>query len=392
MSRKKNVLYIASYYQEDVIKQRDSKPYISQAGMNKARFMIDTLKNCGYEVFVWSNAWTNSKSFKFYKGFQSKLDENVFYSDILGVPFLNAMSCVVSGKRFIKKFLKETTIDFVVFYNMRVETAELALYIKKKFGVPVILEYEDGLESDANNSWIKRKIFENIERKVKPKLDGAILVNGLVKDRFSCRNVVIRGAVRDTVEEWKAPKGEKIKYLFASTLDEQRGIMVVLDAMKYLKDECELYITGKGPLEGLVKKTGDSRIHFLGFLDYADYEKLLAEVHACINAQKSNDLFSNVSFPSKLFEYMSAHKMIISSDVADVEEYLGSSVLIYHNDDPQELAQKMMEAKSIYNDPQSFARYTENMNRCLTDNSIEKISQQLRALMESINGEQNESI
>lgn len=381
VKRQLNVLYITSYYMEDVCKQRNPYRYISQAGMNKANFMLDLMRTCGYNVYIWSNAWTNSRSFRFYKGFQSKLNDHLYYSSIFGAPLFNVLSCEWSGKNFIRSFMGEHDIDVVIFYNMRVETSGLARYIKRKYHIPIILEYEDGLERDTNNNLLKRCIYRFVQNRVKRDLDGAIVVNSLVQNAFQCDSVVIRGAAKKTDEPTKYLKsGEKLRVLFASTLDEQRGILVVLDALKYTKLEFELYITGKGPLEEIVAENKDSRVHYLGYLEYDEYKELLKDSHVCVNAQKSGQEYAQVSFPSKMFEYLSMNKLIVSSDVADIEDCMGNAVLVYHNDNATELAQKIELAYDICENQSVRLEYAEKIEKCLNDNSMDKLAAKLASL------------
>lgn len=381
---KMNILYITSYYLEDVCKQRNSYPYISQAGMNKANFMIELMKNCGHNVYVWSNAWTNSRSFRYYRGFQSAEDDHVFYSNIVGAPILNVISCEQSGKKFVDSFMKEKSIDLVIFYNMRVETSGIAIHVKKKYGVPIILEYEDGLERDANNNAIKRFIYRVVQTRVKKFLDGAILVNSLVKNRFDCDSVVIRGVSHDKGRAMTLPNGdEKIRVLFASSLDEQRGLQVVLESLQYTSMDFELYVTGKGPMEEVVSKCEDHRLHFMGYLEYEKYVDLLESAHICLCAQKSGQKYAEVSFPSKLFEFLSMNKMVVSSDVADVEDCLGNALLVYHNDDPKELAQKLEQACSVLRNAELAQEYEAEIKKALYCNSIESISEEFQKLVNS---------
>ena len=382
-NKKLNVLYITSYYLEDVCKQRNPYRYISQAGMNKANFMLDLMQACGYNVYIWSNAWTNSRSLKFYKGFQSKQNDHLYYSSIFGAPLFNVLSCEWSGKNFIREFMKEHTLDLVIFYNMRVETSGLARYIKKKYNVPIILEYEDGLERDTNNNFIKRLVYRVVQNHVKKDLDGAIVVNSLVQNSFMCDSVVIRGAAKKNDEGMRGLEaGEKLRILFASTLDEQRGILVVLEALKHTKLDFELYITGKGPQEDAITQVKDSRVHYMGYLDYEEYKELLKKCHVCINAQKSGQEYAQVSFPSKMFEYLSNNKLIVSSDVADIEYCMGDAVLVYHNDDPKELAERIEQAYAICRDEKDRVIYGERIAKCMKDNSMEKLTAKLGSLTE----------
>lgn len=392
----KNILYVTNYYLEDVIEQRNSKPYISQAGQNKGKYIIDMLEHGGNHVTVWSNAWTNSRSFRFYKGFQSKINENVYYSDIVGIPGLNALTCLSSSKRFLKRYIKEHKIDVIVFYNMRLENSKLALYAKKHFGIPIVLQYEDGLTTDAHIIGMKRRIYQNMEDKVLKELDGAFLVNSKIK--VPCPAVVIRGAIREqqcldisgntkelAAAEMKSGAAEKVpKILFASTLDRQRGIEVVMEALKHTNADFTLQITGRGDKEALARESEDKRVEFLGYLDYETYQQKLAEADICVNAQLAHHEFGNFSFPSKIFEYLSAGKLVISSDVADAEEALGDALLIYHKDEPKELAKMIEKAITIWQKEEEWKHYQAKIADVIQENSIGRVAEKVNELLDKV--------
>lgn len=383
-----NILYVTNYYLEDVIKQRNSSPYISQAGQNKGQYIIDMLEYGGNHVTIWSNAWTNSRSFRFYKGFRSKINENVYYSDIVGIPGLNAMLCLSSSIRFLKRYVKEHKIDVIIFYNMRLENSKLALYAKKHFGIPIILQYEDGLTTDAHITGPKRMIYQKLETKVLKELDGAFLVNSRIK--VPCPAVVIRGAIRAqekvNADSNMLSQTEAIvpKILFASTLDRQRGIEVVMEALKYTKADFKLQITGRGDKEELAKNSTDDRVEFLGYLDYAAYQQKLKEAEICLNAQLAHHEFGNFSFPSKIFEYLSAGKLVISSDVADAEEALGDALLIYHEDSPQELAKAIEDGIAIWKNKSRWQYYQIKIQEVIQENSMEQVAARVNELLEKV--------
>ena len=379
----KNILYVTNYYLEDVIAQRHSGPYISQAGQNKGQYMIDMFEYGGNNVTVWSNAWTNSHSLRFYKGFQSKVNPKVYYSDIVGAPLLNALVCYWSSKKFLRKLVKNKQIDAIVFYNMRLENSKLALYAKKKLDIPIILQYEDGLTTDAHISPIKRRIFGKMEKSVLQSLDGAFLVNS--KLNVPCPSVVIRGAIREKKNHDKTyVRNEIPQLLFASTLDKQRGVSVLLEALKHIQDELILKISGRGDAESEIKKCADDRVQFLGYLTYEQYQEQLENADICINAQLAHHEFGNFSFPSKIFEYMSAGKVVVSSDVADAEDALGDTLIIYHEDNPLKLANALKEAIKVCKDEKLWMQYQTRMRRVIEENSIDNVAKRVNTLLDNI--------
>jgi glycosyltransferase involved in cell wall biosynthesis len=379
----RSILYVTNYYRDDVIRQRHSEPFISQAGQNKSQYILDVLEYGKNRVTVWSNAWTGSRTFRFYKGFASACQENLYYSSIFGAPVLNSLSCYLSSRRFLKKYMKEQKLDALIFYNMRLENSLLALYAKKHYNLPIILQYEDGLTTDAHISKIKRLVYGSMEKKVLKKLDGAFLVNSKIK--VPCPAVVIRGAMREGAKNAPFPPVEGTpQLLFSSTLDEQRGAYVLLEALKHTDAEFCLTITGRGDAGKAICSCGDKRVRYLGYLDYETYKQELASADICINAQLANHEFADFSFPSKIFEYLSAGKLVISSDMADVEEGLGDAVLVYHNDSPRELAACIERAIAVKKEPAANRQYGAAIRAIVEENSMQRVAEKVNCLLDKI--------
>lgn len=376
----KKILYIANFYLEDVIAQRNSAPFISQAGQNKSEYIIEMLRTGGNEVTVWSNAWTKSTSGKFYRGFQSEIDSQVYYADILGLPLLNVWTCKRSCKKFLRTMCKVKKFDAIVFYNMRLENAPVALWAKKKFNIPIFLQYEDGLTKDAHVKGLKRCLYGKMEEKTLPKLDGAFLVTSLLE--VPCPALVVRGAIRKKQPQESTCGNEKPVLLFASTLDRQRGIEVLLEALKFTSEDFSLVITGRGDLESKVLACKDQRVDFRGYLDFEEYKSLIKNADICINAQLSDAEFGNVSFPSKIYEYLSNGKMVVSSDVADAKTAIGDFSFIYEKDSPKELARCLNEAISALKDPKLRLEYQKKIEQFVEDNSIKKMAQKANLLLD----------
>lgn len=378
----KNILYIANYYLDDVIEQRNSAPYISQAGQNKSTYMIEMFRTGGNEVTVWSNAWTKSTSGKFYRGFQSKMDPQVYYADILGFPFLNVWACKRSCKKFLRTRCKTKKFDAIVFYNMRLENAPVALWAKKKFNIPIFLQYEDGLTKDAHVNGLKRYLYSRMEKRTLPELDGAFLVTSMLK--VPCPSLVVRGAIRNRICK-STMQHEKPILLFSSTLDRQRGIEVLLEALQFTKEDFSLVISGRGELEECATACKDQRVDYKGYVRYEEYQKLLEQADICINAQLAHAEFGNVSFPSKIYEYLSYGKLVVSSDVADAKSAIGDFCFIYEMDDPRKLAGCIDQAICVWKDKEKYSKYQRRIEHFLEENAMDKIAQKANLLLEGKN-------
>jgi glycosyltransferase involved in cell wall biosynthesis len=141
----------------------------------------------------------------------------------------------------------------------------------------------------------------------------------------------------------KAPKIPRI--IYTGRLDQEGGIAVFLEALKYIERKCRVTITGSGPLEELVKKyrNGNNYITFEyhGFLSRDEYRELLLESQIGVNPIRSQLTFGKVSFPSKILQYLEYGNVVISSNIVALNNLkpLDKYIFTYNGDSPGELAQ-----------------------------------------------------
>jgi hypothetical protein len=80
------------------------------------------------------------------------------------------------------------------------------------------------------------------------------------------------------------------------------------------------------------------------------FEQLLRDSHVGLNCQRLFAPISGVTFPSKVFTYLSAGLMVISSKAGAVERVCGNSCLYFDGETPQALASTMREVIGNYID------------------------------------------
>jgi hypothetical protein len=68
---------------------------------------------------------------------------------------------------------------------------------------------------------------------------------------------------------------------------------------------------------------------------------LKAQCHAGLNCQRTSDPISGVTFPSKVFTYISAGLLVVSSRASEVDTICGKACLYYDEETPQALAAAM---------------------------------------------------
>lgn len=374
-----NVLYIGNYMLEDVIDKRKNKKVFSQAGNNKMSAMKEALKYNGCNVCILSNGWMNSFTCLNYKGFRSHIDSDVIYLDIIDIPIINLVSVLWSGIQKIKEIICRNSIDCIIFYNFRPENSLIAYWAKKKYSIPIIVEYEDGY-GEIYKKGIKHWFFANLERWMKKYINAAILVNSKMENEFHCPTLVVRGII-DRANNFgqKTKKPVKISpvLFYGGTLDEERGIDILLAAMDKCKEVCRLQISGKGPLEPLVHSYAGDHIEYLGFLSHKEMLDKMYQADILINPQRQTNGFGDVSFPSKLFEYIKTQNMIVSSSVSDVKTALKDLVILYFHDNANDLAMAIDIAVKKLDDAEYMENRKMQVNHFIKENSVSEIGRKL---------------
>lgn len=216
------------------------------------------------------------------------------------------------------------------------------LFRKVKF----ILIYLDGKHL-IDRGW-DRVLSGLAEAWGRPLLSGAILSNPSLGRRLpdSLPKELASGFVTAKPPAPRLPDGE-VHFLYAGALAHSHGTDLLLEALKLLPDTgWRLTIAGQGSLqEQVVRCAQDPR--WRGRLEYRPpmpppvFEQFIGTHHAGLNCQRISTSISNVTFPSKVFSYLSAGLLVISSKAGCVEEICGKACFYYEDETPRSLADAM---------------------------------------------------
>lgn len=344
----KRVLYLCNYMTDDIQKKRNNRATFSQAANNKITGIAKALLYNDCEVVILSSGLVNNKTGRFYPEESDTAGfAEVIYAGMRDIPIVGSFSSAVHMYRLICRICTEKKVDNIIFYNYKPEVALPALWAKKRFGIPITVEYEDGYSKVADVKGLKKLIFTKTEQLVAKKLDSAILVSAQLQPLFSVPSVVVRGVVNEEFYQescnYIKEKNEKFTILYSGDLGKTRGVGILYNALNYFKKDCKVVITGKGQLE-----SNDPRIDFKGFVSYQEVKNLMNQADVLLQCQRIKDSFAQVSFPSKIFEYIATGNIIVSSAMQDVKKIAGDAIIYYEDDDARKLSEALEKAYLLY--------------------------------------------
>jgi hypothetical protein len=161
---------------------------------------------------------------------------------------------------------------------------------------------------------------------------------------------------------------------------------LLLAALPELPDTSwQLEISGAGPLAEQVAAVAaeprwKGKVTFHGTLPGTAYTALIASCHVGLNCQRRFDSISDVTFPSKIFSYLSAGLAVLSSEAGCVRQICGEACSYYTKETPQALA-AAMQGLLPSRETAGQRAALETLRR---EHSIEGTAQRLRHLLTSI--------
>jgi glycosyltransferase involved in cell wall biosynthesis len=178
--------------------------------------------------------------------------------------------------------------------------------------------------------------------------------------------------------------------MYGGALDHAHGVDLLLETLNHLPDQgWRLLIAGQGPLaEQVIRLTQDPRWRGRVEHQYPPspevFNRWLAEAHVGLNCQRTSDPLSSVTFPSKVFTYLSVGLPVISSKAGGMEQVCGNACFYYDEETPQALAAAMKEVVENY----AAVRRKLNPSIVCKNYSFEATTVRLKRLLKAIGWEQ----
>lgn len=360
----KNCLFIGDCYDEEY-ERIISSLSVSQSPFSSLRFnrkIINGLKQNNISTTVLSapyiDSWPKCKILYF----KSKSNCNdIYLASYFNVPPFKNFSRYRNLKKQLQNILSNSKFDFVFISEMHLPFVKLIKYIKKcnancKIVLCVLdlpeLMYLGSRKRPIYNFFKKREI-----KHLKKFCDMVDVFYLLSKHMMESKIITPNKKVfvRETIIENIHANVFDSRYdhakpivVYSGTLSKQFGIEKLLKAFALRKSDYELHIAGCGECQQLVVDAAnrDSNLKFFGLLVGNNYKSFLKKADYFVNPRSDDNQFSKYSFPSKIGEYCSYKKPIISFDMEVLNEDFKFAMYISLSNSAEELAKTIDEAIS----------------------------------------------
>jgi glycosyltransferase involved in cell wall biosynthesis len=266
----------------------------------------------------------------------------------------------ISFYRFSKKFLlnyfNDNGFPSLVHVHVPVKSGNLALWAKKRFGIPYIAsEHASTYIKEASNNFFKRHWFYRYQ--VKKIFSEATVVTNvsntitrILKQLFPIkRSMIIHNVVDTSLFNLSNQKKDIFTFIHVSGLNDQKNIFGILRAFKKLSEirkDWKFIIVGpytKEIEQFIVNEQLDQLICLAGEVLYADVAGYMQKAHVMV-------LFSkHENFPCVIIEALCCGLPVISSDVGGINETVNNSNgILVESENEKELVVQLIKIRDTY--------------------------------------------
>ncbi|OGJ19909.1 hypothetical protein A3K73_08125 [Candidatus Pacearchaeota archaeon RBG_13_36_9] len=261
-----------------------------------------------------------------------------------------------SAKKFLKEHLKTNSYD-ICHCHFIIPTGILALWLKKKYGIPYIITSHGSDVPNYNPDRFKlmhkftkptlRKICKNAKAITSPSKYLAELIKKEIGD-YNVK-VIPNGIYPDKF----TPKKKKKIILSTGRLLPRKGFQYLIQAVSDKDYGYEVHIAGDGPmmpeLKEMVKKS-KTKIVFHGWIDNnsKEYKDLLesSSIYTLVSEKENSSI--------ALLEAMSAGCTIITSNISGCPETIGNAGIII---EPRNIRQLREQINKLIKNPNKIKEY-----------------------------------
>ncbi len=294
---------------------------------SRVRKTCSTLVECGYEVILIGRKLPRSLSLPSlpYKAIRMRL---LFKKGPLFYLFFT-----------IRLFLELLFTKADVLYANDLDTLLPNFIVARLKKIPLIYDSHELFceVPELLQSPFKRNIWQQLEKRVVPKLDFCITVNQSIAKIFEDKYHVPFHVIRNisdsekptnlkSKQELNLPEDKKIILLQGAGINMDRGAEELVEAMQFVKSALLLIIGGGDSWPVLTQKVNDlklnGKVKLIDKIPKNDLTHYTYLADVGISIDKNTNLNYYNSLPNKIFDYLNAGVPILASRLPEVERII----------------------------------------------------------------------
>ena len=340
MKNKDFIIFIGGVFNDDYLgagnvispaANRWQKGFVEGLLLNNIDVKI--ISNIPESVWPFGSLYVKSDNSSFFS-------KNTLEINYLNLPYIkNYFICVKLLLKFFKLLKKSKKPLCLITYNGATDNTFASYFIQKFFKVKWIdlcADHYDPKKNWSNYNFLAKKAWGHIFLSNYAYENGPFDKKHLLEGGFNMKPFI------------KLPKNKNFTILYSGMMSKWGGVDLLLEGFKniILKD-IELWICGHGTNENLLDDLkNDNRIKYFGFVSDDKLHELSLKADIFVNPRPSNINGNKMNFPSKILEYLSYKKPIVSTWTPGLSDEYKDVLIIVDNENPENISKKILE---VYN-------------------------------------------
>lgn len=278
-------------------------------------------------------------------------------------PFINlplikqitqAFTVWIIGRKYMMKNPDAVILTFNMFPQVGLPAFLLKKYNRNKVAsILADLPIDDNYQRKGISKYF-RHFFDSCTKKLIKTCDKIIVLNECAAAKFapSVRYLVIEGGVDlETINRLNLKKEKKKKIIvYSGALSEYSGIKELVIAMKYVCNKTiVLNIYGDGSLREYIENLNCRNVKYCGIVSNQKVIEIQNEAWLLVNPRSVDDEIAKVTFPSKMFEYMTSGTAVLTTRLNGFTADYDDKVFFAENNSPNTLADKINDIDLLNN-------------------------------------------
>ena len=168
--------------------------------------------------------------------------------------------------------------------------------------------------------------------------------------------IISEGIMNEIQPQAKRINKEKIVCTYIGKLDIANGIELLIESSKVLPPNIKIHVYGSGKFGKELMELSSNQLVFHGFVSPDEVPSILKESDILLSPRYPEGEYLRYSFPSKIFDYLSFCKPIVTFKLPCYFEELDTICIYLDNKNPEELVKKILLATSSNNDLEEDAK------------------------------------
>ncbi len=251
---------------------------------------------------------------------------------------------------------------YIMVYNTYTPPLPFVYWMGKLTGSKSIaILYDLGMPpKQLQLSGLKKLIYRFVEffaKRYIPRLNGRIVINENIANDYAPGKhfLLVDGGISSSIivrlfDLVEKKNRAKTVFLCAGSLWGANGTKLIVETLQNNKNpNIEMWFAGGGPDVEYIKSAAqnDERIKYKGKLNLNQLFELYEQADILMNIRVTNGSEGDYLFPSKIIEYLTIGKYVVTTEVAHIGREYGHLCKVLENNGPEKLSLAMDELTEV---------------------------------------------